>query len=140
MTSLVASNAVLPNPIAKDRFIRCNKEGVPIDLQVPVSSQDLTGVTGGTIVPTGAGVIAVTGALATPLIINATNHLNLIGRTITVYVRGGVGQTVTINFPVAGYSTYTAGAAGTVTTLVLAVLATNQVTRITFTPTGAFIN
>ena len=140
MTSTTGTNAVLSTPLAKDRFIRCNKEGVPLDLQIPVTSQDLTGITGGTIVPTGANVIPVTGALATPLIINMTNRLDLIGRTITVYVRGGVGQTVTLNFPVAGYSTYNAGGAGTVTTLVLAALATNQVARITFTPVGAFIN
>lgn len=139
MTSTLAIDAKIPGPLAKDRYLRADKEGAPIDLQVPLTTQNTVAVTGGALVATGARYIPITTALVGVLTINMTNYASLIGREIVVFVRGGVGQNVVINFAAAGYTTYLNGA-GAVTTHTLAANANAQKAIIAFTTQGAFIN
>ena len=138
MTSVVGANAVVDKTLAKTRYLKVDKEGVPLNLQVPLTTQVVT-ATGGTITFTGARIVPVLTALVGVLTINATSHLGLIGREITVYVRGGVGQNVVINFPAAGYPVYVNGVAGASTTYTIAASANNQAASIRFGPTAGFV-
>lgn len=139
MASQVATDAVLTTPIDKKRPLLGDKAGVPLNRQIPRTQQVYTGNGAVPITLDGSNSLLVTGALAAPLVVNATSVNNLIQRAIAVYVRGGVGQNVVINFPVAGYPVYSKGAAGTVTTITLPVSANNQNLFIDFGATAAYI-
>ncbi len=140
MTSLVATDAALNPPLTKNRFLKVNKEGVPINKQVPRTTQNNIAAGPATVTFDGSNDFNVTGALAGVLTVNATVVNNLIGRSIRVFVRGGVGQNVVINFPAAGYLTYVKGAAGEVTSYTLAASANNQSVEIVFGPTIAVVH
>lgn len=133
MTSPFANNAVVPPKIATDYYLRSNKEGVPLDRQVPKTTQ-VPSATTGTIIPTADRNMTIA-TLTGPLTIDfATNFRNYIGKDYEILVFGAVGQTVTFNFN-AAYPARVTGAAGTTTSLVVAALANNQRVRLTFMDT-----
>lgn len=139
MTSLVATNGIPQTPTTKNRFLKVNKEGIPLTLQVPRTSQINAAAGPATLTFDGSSDVWVTNALAGVITFDATSVNNLIGRAITVFVRGGVGQNVVVNFPAAGYPVYVKGAAGAVTTYTILANANNQNISIVFGPTSAFI-
>ena len=49
MTSLLALNARLPSAISRKRYLKADKEGVPLDKQVPRTYQVYEGTGGETI-------------------------------------------------------------------------------------------
>jgi hypothetical protein len=138
MTSLVATNGIPQTPITKNRFLKVNKEGVPLTLQVPRTAQINTAVGPATLTFDGSNDVWVTNALTGAITFNATSVNNLIGRAITIFVRGGVGQNVVVNFPAAGYPVYLKGG-GAVTTQTIAANANAQNITIVFGPTAGYI-
>lgn len=141
MTSLTSTDAVILGPMDKERPLLVDKNGAPLNKQVPRLQQQYNGAGGETILFDGSNSLFVSGALAGVLTINATSVANLRGRNIAIYVRGGVGQNVVVNFPVAGYPIYVTGAAGAgATTQTITANANNQVLRIEFGTNAAFIN
>jgi hypothetical protein len=144
MTSLTSTDAVILGPMDKERPLLVDKNGAPLNKQVPRLQQQYNGAGGETILFDGSNslfVNGVNGALAGVLTINATSVANLRGRNIAIHVRGGVGQNVVVNFPVAGYPIYVTGAAGAgATTQTITANANNQVLRIEFGTNAAFIN
>ena len=140
MTSVVATDAVILTPMDKERPLLADKSGAPLNKQIPRTLQLYTGNGATPITFDGSNALFVTGALGGALTVNATTVNNLIGRAISIYVRGGVGQNVVINFPAAGYLVYNRGTAGTVTTLTIAASANNQNVVIDFHPTFSYIN
>ena len=141
MTSLTSTDAVILGPMDKERPLLVDKNGAPLNKQIPRLQQQYNGAGGETILFDGSNSLFVSGALAGVLTINATSVANLRGRNIAIYVRGGVGQNVVVNFPVAGYPIYVTGAAGAgATTQTITANANNQVLRIEFGTNAAFIN
>ena len=141
MTSLTSTDAVILGPMDKERPLLVDKNGAPLNKQIPRLQQQYNGAGGETILFDGSNSLFVNGALAGVLTINATSVANLRGRNIAIYVRGGVGQNVVVNFPVAGYPIYVTGAAGAgATTQTITANANNQVLRIEFGTDAAFIN
>jgi len=141
MTSLTSTDAVILGPMDKERPLLVDKNGAPLNKQIPRLQQQYNGAGGETILFDGSNSLFVDGALAGVLTINATSVANLRGRNIAIYVRGGVGQNVVVNFPVAGYPIYVTGAAGAgATTQTITANANNQVLRIEFGTNAAFIN
>ncbi len=141
MTSLTSTDAVILGPMDKERPLLVDKNGAPLNKQIPRLQQQYNGAGGETILFDGSNSLFVNGALAGVLTINATSVANLRGRNIAIYVRGGVGQNVVVNFPVAGYPIYVTGAAGVgATTQTITANANNQVLRIEFGTNAAFIN
>lgn len=132
MTSTTGKDAGLITPIEKKRFLQADKNGAPLNRQVPRTQQSYTGTGGETITLNGSNYLFVTTALAGVLTINCQDVSNLRGRLITIYVRGGVGQNVAFQFPAAGYPVYNTGTAGTVTALTVATSANNQRVQIEF--------
>jgi hypothetical protein len=139
MTSLTAKDAGLLTPVEKRRPLLADKNGFPLNKQVPKTQQAYAGVGGETITLDGSDALFVTVGLTGVLTINATDASNLRGRIINVYVRGGVGQNVVINFPAAGYPMYIGGAAGAATAYTIAANANNQKATIHFGTTFAYI-
>lgn len=139
MTSVVATDASLITPITKARYLKVTKEGVPINKQVPRTTQTNAVVGPATVFFDGSNDVRIENALTGVITYNATNVSSLIGRTITVLVRGGVGQNVVINFPAAGYPVYVKGVAGASTTYTIAANANNQSATIMFGPTSASV-
>jgi len=140
MTSLTADNAVVLSPIEKERFLLADKNGFPLNRQIPRTSQTYAGTGNETITINGSNNFLVTNALVGALVIDLTSAAKMRNRQITINVRGGVGQIVTVNFPAAPYLTYDNGAAGTITTKNIPVSANNQRMTIDFTDTYAFVN
>jgi hypothetical protein len=140
MTSLVADNAKVLTPIEKERFILADRNGFPLNGQIPRTTQVYGGTGNETITINGSNNLLVAGALVGTLTINLTSSAKVKNRQITIHVRGGVGQIVTVNFPVAPYVNYDNGAAGTITTKNIAVSANNQKMVIEFTDTYSYIN
>lgn len=140
MASSIATDAVLLTPIDKERPLLVDKSGIPLNRQVPRTQQVYTGNGATPITFDGSNSLLITGALAGALTVNALTVNNLVSRMINVYVRGGVGQNVVINFPVAGYLVYNRGTAGAITTLTIAASANNQNVSIEFGATAAYIN
>lgn len=139
MTSTVGNNAAISTALTRDRFLRVDKEGIPLDKQVPRTSQTNSVVGPATITFDGSSTLFVTNALSGVITVNATSVSNLIGRNIRVVVRGGVGQNVVINFPAAGYPVYVKGSAGAVTTYTIAASANNQDINIEFGLASAYV-
>ncbi len=141
MTSLTSTDAVILGPMDKERPLLVDKNGAPLNKQIPRLQQQYNGAGGETILFDGSNSLFVNRALAGVLTINATSVANLRGRNIAIHVRGGVGQNVVVNFPVAGYPIYVTGAAGVgATTQTITANANNQVLRIEFGTNAAFIN
>lgn len=86
MTSTLATNAVLPS-IGQSHFLRADKNGYPLQKQVPKTYQHYTGTGGETIVPDGSDIITVdASALTGNLTLNFTPNRNFIGRHIDLIV------------------------------------------------------
>lgn len=140
MTSVTAIDGVLLTPVEKRRYILADKNGAPLNKQVPKTQQIYSGVGGETITLDGSDNLFIITGLTGVLTINATNPSSLRGRRVNIFVRGGVGQNVVINFPAAGYPTYIGGAAGAATTHTIATNANNQKATIEFGITFAYVN
>ena len=141
MTSVLATNGIPQTPTSKNRFLKVNKEGIPLTLQVHRTTQQNTVVGPATLTFDGSNDVTVTNALTGAITFNATSVNNLIGREITIRVRGGVGQNVLVTLPAAGYPVYTKGVAGTqASPYTILANANNQTVVLTFTPTAGFIN
>ena len=138
MTSVLATNGIPQTPTTKNRFLKVNKEGIPLTLQVPRTSQVNSVVGPATLTFDGSSDVWVTDALTGVITFNATSVNNLIGRAINIFVRGGVGQNVVVNFPAAGYPVYLKGGAA-VTTQTIAANANAQNITIVFGPTSGYI-
>jgi hypothetical protein len=139
MTSNVSKNAYLGTPSERQRFIKADKNGIPVDKQIPRTWENYSGAGGATVVPNGSHSYNVLGVLAGVLTINCTDVSNFVGRSLLVTVRGGATQNVVINFPAAGYDVRVKGAAGSVTSYTIAANANNQNIMIDFRSDGAFI-
>lgn len=138
MASNAATDAVLSTPMTKNRFLKVNKEGVPLNKQVPSTSQVNT-VTTGAVALDGSSNFWVLNALVGALAVNIPSAANLINRTIDVLVRGGVGQNVVLTFPAAGYPVYVDGASGASANYTIAANANNQNVRLIFGPTAGYV-
>lgn len=138
MTSPFANNAVVPPKIATDYYLRSTKEGVPLDRQVPRTTQ-VPSATTGIVVPTADRNMTIA-TLTGPLTIDfANNFRNYIGKDYVILVNSGVGQTVTLSFNAALPARVT-GAAGTTTSVVVAASANNQTVRLIFMDTVVAAN
>ena len=100
MTNPLANNAVLPG-LERRHYLEATKEGLPLQLQVPVTVQQYTAAGGVSIVPTGTEVLYVNSTLATgALNLDLTDNQdynNMIGRKLVVYVSPAAGAAVTID-------------------------------------------
>lgn len=140
MTSNLSKAAYVPTPSERQRFLKVDKNGFPVDKQIPRTWQNYSGAGGVTVIPDGSNSFNVLGVLAGVLTLNCTDVSNFIGRSLNVTVRGGATQNVVINFPAAGYDVRVKGTAGSVTTYTIAASANNQNALIDFRQDGAFIN
>lgn len=100
MTSSIATNAGLTAPTERIHYLRANRDGFPIDRQVPRTFQVYSG-TGGSMNYDGSNEILINGtALVTPLIIvfgPSSNIKNWIGRSVEIQIFTPNNTTVTLN-------------------------------------------
>jgi len=100
MTSLLGKDATVPLAIDKYRYLKADKNGFPINKQVPRTYQNYTG-TGGSLNYNGANEIRINGSiLTTPLIIvfgPSAKILDCIGKSVTINIYQPNTQTVTLN-------------------------------------------
>lgn len=101
MASLLATDAYIDTPSSRTWYLAADRNGYPVDKQVPRTHQNYTG-TGGTIDYDGSIEVNIDGdTLVSPLVIRLANGSvqrlrNLIGRVCTVNIRPGNLQTVSI--------------------------------------------
>lgn len=139
MTSNLSKDAYVGTPSERKRYLRADKNGNPVNKQIPQTWENYSGVGGVTVVPNGSHSYNVLGVLTGVLTLNCTDVSNFVGRSLMVTVRGGASQDVVVNFPAAGYSVRVKGSAGTVTTYTIAANANNQSIMIYFRQDGAYI-
>jgi len=139
MTSTLSKNAPITTASDKIRYLKVDKDGLPLTKQIGRTWQNYSGAGGVTIIPDGSHSFNVLGVLAGVLTLNCTDVSNFVGRSLMVTVRGGASQNVVIDFPAAGYDVRVKGAAGSVTTYTIAANANNQNILIDFRSDGAFI-
>lgn len=97
MTSSFSKKAIVPLPHEKRYWVPADKNGVPLNGQVPRTADIYTG-TGGTLVASGKSDIFVNSILDSLLTIDMQDTPELIGRRITVSVRPGATQIVRLLF------------------------------------------
>ena len=90
MTSLLALNARLPSAISRKRYLKADKEGVPLDKQVPRTYQVYEGTGGETIDYDGSSEIVILSDLPNGPLTVALGQIpsNLLGRWLTINVSG----------------------------------------------------
>jgi hypothetical protein len=100
MSNPFASNAIVTRATEKKRYLKVNKEGAPINKQVPRTYQNYTG-TGGSLTYDGSNEIRINGsALTSPLIIQfgpTTNVRNWVGRCVDINIYTPNSRTITLN-------------------------------------------
>jgi len=100
MTSPLARNKVVTN-LNRTYHLETDKEGFPLQGQVPLTTEYYTGAGGVSIVPQGKNVLFVNSTLAGgALNINLTNtqnYNNMINRCMLVYVSPAAGNNVTVD-------------------------------------------
>lgn len=139
MTSQKATNAFVPTASTKYFTLKADKNGIPIDLQVPRTSEIYSGGGDVTIIPNGSSNFVVSAVLDGVLTLNCSNVSNFIGRNINILVRPGTTENVVINFPSSGYTVYNVGAAAAVTSYTITAGDNAQRITIEFMDTIAFI-
>ena len=120
MTSPLATNFVDPG-LAPVHFLHVDKEGVPLQKQIPLTVQSYTGAGGVTIQPDGSEVLWVNSTLATGALtvgLTATaNYNNYLNRKLTVYVSPAAGNNVLVSITGGGRAFRLTGDTGTVATI-----------------------
>jgi len=100
MSNPKATNAVAPG-LDRPYFLQADKEGLPLQGQVPITVEQYTGAGNVSVVPSGKNVYYVNSTLASgALNIDLTgnqNFRNMIGRSLNVYVSPAAGNSVTID-------------------------------------------
>jgi hypothetical protein len=98
MTSNIANDAGVPLAVDKYRYLKSDRNGFPINKQVPRTYQNYSG-TGGTLVYNGSNEIRIVGStLTSPLIIQFGPPIkNMIGRLLAINVIAPISQTITLN-------------------------------------------
>ena len=100
MSNSLAINAAIVRSTDKTRYLKVNRDGVPINRQVPRTYQTYTG-TGGSLTYDGSNEIRINGAtLVSPLTIQfgpVSSVRNWIGRTVDINVFTPNTQTITLN-------------------------------------------
>jgi hypothetical protein len=131
MTSSYSKKSVIPLPHATRYFLQTDKNGIPLNGQVPRTVDIYTG-TGGTIISSGRNDLFVNSILASTLIVNMQDTSELIGRKICVSVRPGATQIVRLLFPAAGYTVYVDGGNAAVTQYDIPISANCQSVEVAF--------
>lgn len=106
MSSSLATNAALPG-LDREYYLQVDKEGFPLNKQVPLSIQTYSGAGGVSIVPDGSDVLFISGTMAGALVINLTNtanYTNMIGRKLTVIATDDHVGTITFDITGGGRS------------------------------------
>lgn len=100
MTSTLATNFVDPL-LDVVRYLRVDKEGVPLQKQVPTTVQTYTGAGNVAIVPDGSEVLWVNSTLASGVLTvdftSTANYNNYINRKLLVYVSPAAGNSVLVD-------------------------------------------
>ena len=99
MTSPLANNFV-NHPQGQIFYSRVDKDGNPLQGQVPKTMETYSGVGGVDYIPNGKDYLVVSGLGTGVLNIDLTanqDYNNMIGRTITVYVMPSAGHNVTVD-------------------------------------------
>lgn len=100
MTNVLANNSILPG-LGRNYSLQADKNGLPLQGQVPLSVETYTGAGGVSVVPQGKNVYYVNSTLAGgALNINLTNNQNynnMIGRRILFYLSPSSGNNLTID-------------------------------------------
>lgn len=100
MSNSLAINAAVTRATDKKRYLKVNKEGAPINKQVPRTYQNYTG-TGGSLAYDGSSEIRINGAtLVSPLTIQfgpIANVRNWVGRSVSINVFTPNARTITLN-------------------------------------------
>lgn len=140
MTSPLAKNYISTPQGQRKYYLEADKNGVPLQLQVPMTHEEYIGNGNQTVEPKGCDFFTVAAPLAGPLTIDfQTNGQNYFARRIRVLVIGGVGQDVIINFKAAPYNALVVNTALTVNQYTIAANANHQAIDIVFGELGAAI-
>ena len=103
MTSLTSKNASLTPATTKIHYLLADKNGFPLNRQVPKTYQEYRGVGGETITYDGSDELVIYADLLTGnLIINfgsgtVSSFMDLIGRSVVIQVNGATNRTITLN-------------------------------------------
>lgn len=97
----LATNAALNNTLSKPRYLRVDREDVPLDKQVATSMQEYTGAGAETITFSGDARFMINTAVAGALTVEmaAEDMRNLVGKSIDVCLTGVHLDTVTFTLP-----------------------------------------
>lgn len=99
MSNPAATNYV-DSGLDREYYLKTDKEGVPLQGQVPQSQQTYSGAGGVSIVPDGSNVLFISGTMAGALVIDLTDdadYRNMIGRTLTVVATDDHVGTITVD-------------------------------------------
>lgn len=99
MTSPLATNFVSV-PQGQPYFLQCDKDGHPLQGQVPQTVETYSGVGGVDYIPNGKDYLVVSGLGTGVLTVDLTDNQsynNMIGRTITIYVLPSAGNNVLVD-------------------------------------------
>jgi len=138
MTSRQATNFVSPSPNQKPHYIQCDKDGIPLQKQIPLTFEVYSGDGNETIEPDGSLAFSVGNVLTGPLTIDFRTHIqNYYRRSVRIFTVAGLTQNVTLLFPLAGFFVSELGTPNVINNYVIAPSANHQYVQIEFGEQGA---
>lgn len=141
MTSNVAQNYISSSPNQKKHYLETDKDGIPLQKQVPLTYQVYQGPGNESIEPDGSNSFSVGSILVGPLDVDFRTHIqNYARRTINIFVLAGQVQPVNLLFPLAGYFVSQLGTPNVINNYVIAPSINHQAVQVSFGEYGASLH